>query len=84
MEPQGTAAAAPRVVLDSDVTVFFLDSANKPTEVGDIGVGTYRVMAVYDPANPDDASEVETITLAEGDVVNIRCLGSRRRCLVSR
>lgn len=84
VEPQGTAAAAPRVVLKSDVTVFFLDSANKPTEVGDLGVGTYRVMAVYDPANPDDASEVETITLAEGDVVNIRCLGSRRRCLVSR
>ena len=83
-EPAGTASAAPTVKLDSDVSVFLVDGSGRRADLGALEPGRYTVAAVFDPSSPDDLTEIQPVTLAAGDTLSIKCVGSARRCKVTR
>lgn len=83
-EPQGT--ADPEVLsvnVDSDVSVFLIDGKGRRADLKNLVPGTYKISAVFDAANPDEVTELESVTLTAGSSVKIKCLGSRRLCKVT-
>ncbi|TNE91657.1 MAG: serine/threonine protein kinase [Deltaproteobacteria bacterium] len=83
-EPAGTADAVPTVNIDSDVSVFLLDGANRRVDLATLEPGTYTVAAVFDATKPDEMTEFDTVTLGSGDTLAIKCVGSAHRCKVSK
>ena len=82
-EPEGTADPGPQVTIDSDVSVFFVDSSGRRADHQNLIAGTYTVFAVYDAGKPDEHTEIKKITVDSGDAVAVKCVGSARRCKVT-
>ncbi|MCO4747932.1 MAG: serine/threonine protein kinase [Proteobacteria bacterium] len=78
-----TEEARPVVTLNSDASVFLIDGQGRRANLDALDAGTYTVTAVFDPANPDETTDIQSVTLTSESRLSIKCLKSQRKCKVS-
>ena len=81
--PPAPTGPLPRVRVEGadQMTVMLRDTTTGKSMVPrDVNVGTYEVIAFFEPNTP---TIVKTVELAYGTVVTVRCSLAGKRCVVS-
>jgi len=89
-QPAPAPAAAPagpapiRLNIEAEgVTIVLRTATGGPVDMGALTPGSYRILAAFDPAQPDKVKEVGFQEFAAGQTVNIKCSKTAQRCVVS-